>query len=161
MAETNDQFTQWEEDFRSESGGVIVPSDTIDFAQNLQLGMLDAKPDQRFHMGMMALELLEGHPNPLQYNNYVLRTEKAYLTIHVNSSTREGHALRYGGMYLAGRVGHYALDRIEDEWMLALQVFEPKQLAVDSDRDRIYKRLPAPLMLPVASIRPPFLPYSS
>lgn len=73
--------------------------------------------------------------------------------------TREGHALRYGGMHLAGRVGHYALDRIEDEWILALQVFEPKQLSVDSDKDRIYDRLPAPLMLPVTAIRPPFLPY--
>lgn len=74
MAEADDSIAQWENDFKSENGAAIVPSDTIDFAQNLQLGMLDAKPEQRFHMGMMALELLHGHPNPLQHNDYVLRT---------------------------------------------------------------------------------------
>jgi len=159
MSEMKDMFTQWEKDINPEHNGIIIAEDILDVAQTLQLGMLDAHPGQRFHMGMMALEILSQHPNPLKHGDFVIRSEKAYLTIHENSDTRDGYAFRYGGMKLAGRVGHYALDCIEDEWTLALQVFEPTQIEVDSSRDRIFGRLPAPLMLPAVAIKPPLIRY--
>lgn len=159
MAYGSNEFGAWEKELTTETRGAVLVDNSIDLAQNLQLGMLDAPYSQRFTMGMAALEILGQHPNPFRHNDYIVRSQKAYLTIHANPQTGEGFALRYGGMQLVGRIGHYTLDRFEDDWTLALQMFEPTQLSVDSPRDRIFNRLPAPLMLPVAAITPPFLAY--
>lgn len=158
--ENSKLFEAFEKDLTSESKGLVLVSDTIDYAQTLQLGMLDAHRDQQYDMGVMALELLNDQPEPMKFQDYVIRTEVSYLPIHTNEQTREAYVLKYGGMRLAGRVGTFALGMFEDRWTLALQLFEAKQLYADSADEHLYKKLPAPLMLPVTAIRPPFFPYS-
>ena len=149
-----------DEIFQSTQRKVVLSDGNIDLALTLQSEMQNSPPDSRYDMGMMALNLLNGQSNPMAYQDFIVRSERAFLPIfEEGEDIHEAHAIRYGGMRLAGRVGMFTLGRFDYDWTLALQMHEPVLLSADSDTDYLYDRLPAPLVLPVTDIRPPFLHY--
>jgi len=149
-----------DEAFLSTQKKIVLSDGNVDLALTLQSEMQNSPSDNQYDMGMMALNLLNGQSNPMAYQDFVIRSERAFLPIfEEGEDIHEAHAIRYGGMRLAGRVGMFTLGRFDYNWTLALQMHEPILLFADSEADRLYDRLPAPLVLPVTDIRPPFLHY--
>lgn len=149
-------FNLWEEEQTVNSEGLIAVQQTLDLAQELQYSLVTVPPKMRKSLGIEALELLNGHPNELKHHQFAFNVHHSYLNVHPNSTDREGRTSKYGSMRVLGQVGLYGLDRFDDSgWLITLQLFDPKQLTVANERDRLPRRLPAPLKLPVAAIELP------
>lgn len=151
-------FQYWEEEQKSSDDHLQIVYDTLDLAQELQYNLATLPPKMRKPMGLEALELLNGHPNDLKHHKFAFNMHHLYLIVHPNRHETKGHTSKYGAMRILGQVGLYGLDRFDDSgWLITLQLFDPTQITVGNDRDRLPSRLPAPLKLPVAAIEPPVI----
>lgn len=155
---TESDFDLWETEQSTNDKGLVTIQQTLDLAQELQYNLATVPPKLRKPLGIEALELLNGHPNDLKHHQFAFHVHHSYLTVHPNSSNREGHTAKYGAMRVLGQVGLYGLDRFDDSgWLITLQLFDPRQLTVANEHDRLPRRLPAPLKLPVAAIELPVI----
>lgn len=149
-------FSLWEEEQTTNNEGLIVVQKTLDLAQELQYNLVNVPPKMRKPLGFEALELLNGHPNELKHHQFAFNVHHSYLSVHPNKDSEQGITSKFGAMRVLGQVGLYGLDRFDDTgWHITLQLFDPKQLTVANEHDRLPKRLPAPLKLPVAAIELP------
>lgn len=154
MTETD--FNLWEEEQATSSEGLIAIQQTLDLAQELQYNLATVAPKLRKPLGIEALELLNGHPNNLKHHQFAFNVHHSYLNVHPTHSDLEGRTSKYGAMRVLGQVGLYGLDRFDDSgWLITLQLFDPRQLTFTNEHDRLPRRLPAPLKLPVAAIELP------
>lgn len=154
-----DDFRLWEREYgnRREPEGLVVVQDTINLAQELQMGISHSASKLRKQMGIEALHLLNTHPNEIKHHQFAFNVHHSYLTVHPNKSrVFEGHTSKYGSMRVLGQVGLYGLDRFDDSgWLITLQLFDPIQLSAEHKKDVFTRRLPEPLKLPVAAIELP------
>ncbi|USN96080.1 MAG: hypothetical protein H6797_03305 [Candidatus Nomurabacteria bacterium] len=152
-------FSLWEKEQSAGDKELKVIQHTLDLAQELQLNLVNQPPDFRKDMGIEALKLLNGHPNNLKHRDFAVHVQHAYLHLRPKAPEDPAHTLHYGEMRLIGRIGYYVLQGLSDaDYILSLQLFDPKQLECRNIEDKISARLPEPLSLPVAAfIDPPIL----
>lgn len=154
-----EDFHLWEKEYnsRTEPDELLIIQNTINFAQELQMGVVNSPARLRKQMGIEALHLLNTHPNDIKHHQFAFNVHHSYLTVHpTKSENLEGHTSKYGSMRVLGQVGLYGLDRFDDSgWLITLQLFDPIQISAQYKKDVFTCRLPEPLKLPVAAIELP------
>ncbi len=153
MAKSYDPFEVWESEQSTADDGLVAVQRSLHFAQELQFHIANQPLELRKHLGIEALKLLMHNHNDLKHQQYAVHVQHAYLCVKPNQSRSYNHMRKYGEMRLIGQIGHYTLQEFNEvEYILSLQLFEPRQLSVSSEQDRIAARLSEPLTLPVAGI---------
>lgn len=150
-------FDKWEQECLQDSqDNLTVITHSIDFAKDLQYAIFTAPARHRKQMGMEALRLLSDYPRDVTHHRVAFNIQHAYLTVHPGEYESKGHTSKYGPMRVLGQVGLFTLDRFDGSgWILSLQLFEPVQLTVENNGDRLPNKIPEPLKLPVSAIHLP------
>lgn len=144
-----DDFAAWSAEIAPK--GFMVPKSSIETAQVLQQHIFMQPWEEQFTAGINALRTLSEVHYDVTGRKFLLTVMSAMAIFEAKEGP--GTALQYGAMRLRGTAGHYTLSTHNDQCTLLLQVFEPTQLSVENDRDRIrVPRLPVPLSVPVMSI---------
>ncbi|MDQ5982653.1 MAG: hypothetical protein QG549_650 [Patescibacteria group bacterium] len=153
MAEQYDPFEMWEQEQSANDDPLVAIQHSLTLAQELQYHLANQPLDLRKDLGIEALKLLMQNHDDIRHHQYAVHVQHAYLRVKPKEKPGFEHMRRYGEMRLVGQIGYYTLQEFNEvEYILSLQLFEPKQLTVANERDKFTTRLPQPLTLPVAGI---------
>lgn len=148
MSERGD-FSAWSTEMSPK--GVLIPGSSIETAQLLQRHIFVRPWEEQFDTGISALRVLAEAPRDVTGQRFFMRVMSAMAIFEAEEGP--GTALRYGEMQLHATAGHYTMSTHGGQCTLMLQLFEPRQISVVNERDRIQvARLPVPLSVPVMSI---------
>ncbi|TAH31704.1 hypothetical protein EYC58_03445 [Candidatus Saccharibacteria bacterium] len=148
MAERDD-FAAWATEIVPRE--FLVTRSSIETAQVLQRDIFVRSWEDQFTTGINALRVLSEVHDDVTGRRLFLSVMSAMAIFE--AEVGPGTAFRYGAMRLRGTAGHYTLSTHDDQCTLMLQIFEPTQISVENDKDRIrVPRLPVPLSVPVMSI---------
>lgn len=140
-----DDFQQWE----NESKEFVVINRSLQLAQELQQDLFRHEAEEQAQMGVMALQMLAEMHRDVRGKAFYMHVLSA---LAIFDTPPERHIRSYGEMIIDGAVGSYGMSRLNNQHMLMLRVYEPKQKKVWNDTDVIGARLPVPLSVPVFEI---------